>query len=727
MTTPIGKGSVLASFKATVLASLLVVSLAGALANGQNDVPSRVAIPIDMPWANLAWGFESGGQDNVTGTRLVLVDLFDEANETIQEYRNMGKIVACYFSGGTLEDWRPDVLANLSAWTAVVAGSMADWEDEAWLDITKLDELKELMTPRFELAVSKGCQAIEVDNVDCYDNEDCYSGTSLANSNLRTRRTAQIAYNEWQTNISHTLGLSIGLKNALDLISYIGSEYDFAINEQCAEYDECDTLSDFINDGKAVLNVEYNTESATTQCSDAQSLNIMRKMCDHMTDDDGLCKSNQTWIDCFALNYTNAPTQSPTLLPTLAPSTAPTNAPSSSPTVSPTSYSESSAFVDKYVDWALLLDDSRGNEDDLNQLSYVVGSLRNEDLESLIAQGHKVICSFSAGTYDGSNADETSFVVEDVFLADASESASVQWLDISQLAALKILMNTRLQSAADKGCYAVLFEDLNCIDNDACLNALDDALSKSESCARRQLQASSASSDARNAQVQYAQWLAVRSNQLGMPAGISQGASIIDDLEDYIAFAFTVNCESDNDCSAYTNFTDSGKPILNLEIYDTATSIPNCTSATSSEDIFTKRCVGNVTTEECNVGSSFSNCFIGSDDFSTPAPTVPTRAPTAGQTPQGPDGSPSTPEDDDGNETVPSGYFVATWVLFAIVIILLTIIALLLYRMFCKKEFISESHYIPTRRPSSTQQAKPESASDAPEYPSQKCTVVEQT
>ena len=51
--------------------------------------------------------------------------------------------------------------------------------------------------------------------------------------------------------------MSRGLKNDLDQIAKRVDYYDFAVNEQCIEYDECHLLAAFINNKKPVLNAEY--------------------------------------------------------------------------------------------------------------------------------------------------------------------------------------------------------------------------------------------------------------------------------------------------------------------------------------------------------------------------------------------------------------------------------------------------------------------------------------
>ncbi len=53
--------------------------------------------------------------------------------------------------------------------------------------------------------------------------------------------------------------------------------FDFSVNEQCWEYDECELLDPFIQAGKPVFNAEYAAEYVTdateraTLCADAQA------------------------------------------------------------------------------------------------------------------------------------------------------------------------------------------------------------------------------------------------------------------------------------------------------------------------------------------------------------------------------------------------------------------------------------------------------------------------
>ena len=171
------------------------------------------------------------------------IDLFDTSTATIEQLKTDGHKVICYFSAGSYENWRDDA----NSFTASDYGRNLDgWEGERWLDIRSAN-VHSIMIARLDLAVSKGCNGVEPDNMDGYAN---ISGFTLTADD-------QLAFNRFLANEAHQRGLSIGLKNDLDQIPQLVEYYDFAVNEQCFEYDECEALAPFIDEGKAVFNAEY--------------------------------------------------------------------------------------------------------------------------------------------------------------------------------------------------------------------------------------------------------------------------------------------------------------------------------------------------------------------------------------------------------------------------------------------------------------------------------------
>ena len=131
---------------------------------------------------------------------------------------------------------------------AIVLGDPLDgWVGEVWVDIRRLDLLGPILEARLDLASSKGCTGVEPDNVDAYQNS---SGFPLTAAD-------QLVFNRWLATEAHLRGLSVGLKNALDQVADLEPDFDWAINEQCYQYAECDLLQPFIDAGKAVFGVEY--------------------------------------------------------------------------------------------------------------------------------------------------------------------------------------------------------------------------------------------------------------------------------------------------------------------------------------------------------------------------------------------------------------------------------------------------------------------------------------
>ncbi len=64
-------------------------------------------------------------------------------------------------------------------------------------------------------------------------------------------------FNRFLAAAAHARGLSIGLKNDLDQVATLEGDFDWALNEQCFQYDECGKLRPFVDAGKAVFVAEY--------------------------------------------------------------------------------------------------------------------------------------------------------------------------------------------------------------------------------------------------------------------------------------------------------------------------------------------------------------------------------------------------------------------------------------------------------------------------------------
>ncbi|BCL81318.1 MCPVI and Glyco_hydro_114 domain-containing protein [Ktedonobacteria bacterium brp13] len=187
------------------------------------------------------------------------IDLFDNSAAVVTSLHSKGYKVACYIDAGTWENWRSDA----SQFPASVKGQSNGWPGEAWLDIRQLSVIGPLLAARMDQCKAKGFDAVEFDNVDGYTNR---TGFPLTASD-------QLTFNKWLASQAHARNLSVGLKNDTDQVAQLLPYFDWALDEQCFEYNECDLLLPFVNAGKPVMDVEYNVNTANF-CSQANSMNI---------------------------------------------------------------------------------------------------------------------------------------------------------------------------------------------------------------------------------------------------------------------------------------------------------------------------------------------------------------------------------------------------------------------------------------------------------------------
>ncbi len=159
-----------------------------------------------------------------------------------------GRKVICYVNAGAAEDFRPD----RDRIPAEVQGAPNGFPGERWLDIRRLDVLRPVMAARFDMCRQKGFDAVEADLVDGY----------AADTGFPLTADDQLSYNRMLADLAHERGMSIGLKNDLDQVGDLVDQFDFAINEQCVEFDECALLAPFVERRKAVFHAEYALDNA---------------------------------------------------------------------------------------------------------------------------------------------------------------------------------------------------------------------------------------------------------------------------------------------------------------------------------------------------------------------------------------------------------------------------------------------------------------------------------
>jgi hypothetical protein len=192
----------------------------------------------------MTWQWQLQGEINTSYQADVYdIDLFDAPSSVVDELHAGNRIVICYFSAGSYEEWRDDA----SEFSEADLGEPLDgWEGERWVDV-RSGSLRSLMERRLDLAVERGCDGVEPDNVTAYNNKTGFGITAAD----------QLSFNIFLAGGSHERGLLVGLKNDLDQIPDLVSQFDFAVNEECLEYDECEAYAPFVDAGKPVFSAEY--------------------------------------------------------------------------------------------------------------------------------------------------------------------------------------------------------------------------------------------------------------------------------------------------------------------------------------------------------------------------------------------------------------------------------------------------------------------------------------
>ncbi|WP_030558189.1 endo alpha-1,4 polygalactosaminidase, partial [Streptomyces exfoliatus] len=170
------------------------------------------------------------------------IDGFENSAADVARLHADGRKVICYLNAGAWEDFRPDQ----KSFPPSVLGRTNGWDGERWLDIRRLDVLRPIMERRVDMCRTKGFDAVEPDNMDGYLNDTGFPLTAAH----------QLRYNRLIADLAHRHGMAVGLKNDLPQIPELVDDFDFAVNEQCAQYEECDELTPFIDAGKAVLHAE---------------------------------------------------------------------------------------------------------------------------------------------------------------------------------------------------------------------------------------------------------------------------------------------------------------------------------------------------------------------------------------------------------------------------------------------------------------------------------------
>jgi len=191
-----------------------------------------------------------------------------------------GAHAVCYLSAGTAENFRPDYeqyvhFDRTHDHSLIGKPFSGRFPNEYWLNINdgrgQRDFILHQLAARTRKCASAGFDGVEYDNVETYAQPTRVTGWHVS-------AHTQLVFDKALARIAHENGLAVGLKNDLGQVPRLEPDFDFAINEQCFQYHECNNnpppgYKAFLRDGKPVFQVEYRTPPGSF-CGDANRLGI---------------------------------------------------------------------------------------------------------------------------------------------------------------------------------------------------------------------------------------------------------------------------------------------------------------------------------------------------------------------------------------------------------------------------------------------------------------------
>ena len=165
----------------------------------------------------------------------------------------------CYVDAGSIENSRPD-WSKFKAWDAAHGHSLIGkpystlFPDEFYANLNN-DRGQRTFLLRMQKARMRKCAAAGFDAVDP-DVVDAYAA-GARKTGWHISAATQLVFNRALARTAHELNMAVVLKADLGQTRELVGDFDMAVNEQCFQNDECDTLLPFVRAGKPVFEVEY--------------------------------------------------------------------------------------------------------------------------------------------------------------------------------------------------------------------------------------------------------------------------------------------------------------------------------------------------------------------------------------------------------------------------------------------------------------------------------------
>lgn len=201
--------------------------------------------PTTTPWQ---WQLQ-GKVDTSIAASVYDVDGFETSKATVRTLHRQGRKAICYLDVGSWESYRPDA----GRFPASVIGKRYEgFPDESWLDVRRYLVFAAPLRARIAMCARKGFDAVEPDNLAGWENKTGFDITAAD----------QLRFNRWIARQVHARGMAVALKNDGTQARQLLGSFDFAIVEQCFQYEECGLYRPFVDAGKAVFEAEYELDPA---------------------------------------------------------------------------------------------------------------------------------------------------------------------------------------------------------------------------------------------------------------------------------------------------------------------------------------------------------------------------------------------------------------------------------------------------------------------------------
>lgn len=224
-----------------LLVGLLIVALSVPAAQAARWQPA----PTTAPWQ---WQLQ-GELDLGIAAPVYDVDGFEASRADVRALQRRGRKVVCYLDVGSWETYRPD--ADRFPRSAI-GRRYAGFPDERWLDVSRFQLFAAPLLARIAMCARKGFDAVEPDNLAGWEPEN--------KTGFAITRADQLRFNRWIARQVHRRGMAVALKNDGRQARQLVGQFDFAIVEECFQYDECGLYKPFVDRGKAVFVAEYELE-----------------------------------------------------------------------------------------------------------------------------------------------------------------------------------------------------------------------------------------------------------------------------------------------------------------------------------------------------------------------------------------------------------------------------------------------------------------------------------